>query len=670
MSARPQEGRLQPYRRDAQGLRAIAIIMVVLWHTGILNIHDGVVVSFVLSGYLIGRQLFREIGETGKVSLGKFWARRMRRLVPGMAIVVTVTIVFSWLFASPLRFRGYVSDGFSSAFSLLNWKLAENGTDYFANNGTQTPYQHFWSLSIEEQFYLVAPLLLVAVAWLSRKLFKNRALVVAALVSIIAGSFCLSIIQTQSDQPLAYFGTHTRAWELAVGLLLALGAEWLSRMNLAVAAIMTWVGLVLMIGTGMLITDHTALPGYADAGPVLGAAMVLAGGCANPRFGAEWLLKRKPFDVIANVSYGWYLWHWPLLILWPNIFGHEITYSDRFRIAFFSFLMASAMHYAIEKKIRANKAFIVVPRRGIVLGGSLTTATAAFMGIALIVPLNLAPATTTTAAPTTSVVGLDSVKQAAFQKDLPGNVQPALVDAPKDIANFGCIDQLEDKTFTLRSGCVIGDLKAERTIVVLGDSHAWQWGDAFNELGIRLKVKVVTITKSGCSAEDYNIRNDQLGRSYSECSEWRTSALSTIEKLHPEVIVVTSRSRREATKEGAETTFAQLQALGSKLIYMTDTPHPGVNIPDCLVLHTNDVAACNRPATDVVEFPEQRAMEREVAVAHGAVVMDVLPAFCTSATCPPVIGDRITYFDDSHVTASYALALAPFLEPALRVALS
>ncbi len=662
--------RLRKYRPDIQGLRALAIAMVVAWHVGLLNIHGGVDVSFVLSGFLIGSQLLAEIGKTGKVSLGKFWARRMRRLAPGMAVVVLVTIAFSWLYASPLRFRGYVTDGIYSVFSALNWRLAENGTDYFANNGTQTPYQHFWSLGIEEQFYLMAPLVLVAIAWLSRKIFRNRALIAVALVAIIAGSFYLSVTQTQSNQPLAYFGTHTRAWELAIGVLLALSAELLSRMNVAVAAVMSWVGLAGIIVTAMLITDQTPLPGYAIAGPVLGAALLIAGGCANPTFGAEWLLGRKIPDFVGKVSYGWYLWHWPLLILWPNIVGHEITTWDRLRIAAFSLFLATVMFYGIESKIRANQRLVTIPWRGLLAGASTTLATAGALVLALVVvPLNLqtSPAT---AASDTKTVSLDSVKLAAGQQDLPSNVQRNLVDAPKDIANFGCIDQLEDKTFKLRSGCVIGDINSNRTMVVIGDSHAWQWGDAFDEVGKRLKVKVVTITKSGCSAEDYKIHNDQLGRDYTECATWRQSAMRAIGELHPQVIVVTSRARREATKEGAETTFSQLRNTGAKLIYMTDTPHPGVNIPDCLATHTSNMAACDRPVSEVVGYPEARAMEREVAQKYGAVVMDVLPAFCTSTTCPPVIGGRIVYFDDSHVTASYALALAPYLEPAMRVALS
>jgi peptidoglycan/LPS O-acetylase OafA/YrhL len=662
------------FRPDIQGLRAVAIAMVVLYHTGILEIHNGVIVSFVLSGYLIGSQLLAEVGKTGRVSFGKFWARRMRRLAPGMAVVVIATIVASWVWASPLRFREYANDGLLSVFSVLNWHLAENGTDYFANNGTQTPFQHAWSLNIEEQFYLVFPILLLAVAWLSKKIFRNRALIAVMLIGVIGGSLFLAITQTVSNQPLAYFGAQTRAWELAAGVLLALGTKLLSRMNTVLAVVMSWAGLATIIVTGLLITDHTPLPGYADIGTVVGAAMLIAGGCAAPTFGAEWLLKRKPFDFVANVSYGWYLWHWPLLILWPDITGHDITFSDRLRVAGFSLFLATVMFYAIEKRIRANKRLTLQPWRGITLGTGLTATAAAAMALAFVVPLNIpasTPAVTAAADNNINVVGLADVKEAAYQQDLPSNVQPGLVDAPNDATHFGCIDNTDVTTYKLTSNCIIGDKTSDRTIVVIGDSHAWQWGDAFNSLGKDLGVRVVTMAKGGCSPEVYAIQNPQLNREYSECDSWRQSAFDEMDRLHPQVIIVTSRVRQETTQAGAEQTFARLSKIsGAKLVYMTDTPHPGINIPDCLAKHTSEVKACNRSVDQAVEFPQAREIEQAAARKYGAVVFDTLPAFCTATTCPPVIGGRIVYFDDSHMTRSYSLALTSFVEPPLRVALS
>jgi peptidoglycan/LPS O-acetylase OafA/YrhL len=669
MSELPEQGRLRKYRPDVQGLRALAIAMVVLWHVGLINIHGGVDVSFVLSGFLIGSMLLREVDKTGKVALGQFWARRMRRLAPGMAIVLITTIVLSWIFASPLRFRGYAIDGLFSTFSALNWRLAEKGTDYFAGDGTQTPYQHFWSLGIEEQFYLVFPLLLIAVAWLSRKIFRNRALIAAMLVAVIGLSFYLSVTLTKSNQPFAYFGSFTRAWELAVGVMLALCACALSRMNQLVAAILSWVGLAGIVVSGMLITDQTPLPGYAIAGPVMGAALVIAGGCANPSFGAEWLLRHKVANFIGNVSYGWYLWHWPLLVLRPSITGRgTLTFEDRLWVLGMSFAFATIMYYTIERPIRAKKQFVLMPRRGLALGGVFTSAAAVALSVALVAPLNIPPASAATMNVANQQVGLASVLQAADLKQLPGNVRPLLADAPNDKANYGCIDQIQDNTFTMRDGCVLGDKSARGTMVILGDSHAWQWGDAFNQIGNDLKMRVVTITKSGCSPGKYTIQNPELNREYSECDSWRQSAITTIKNLHPQVVVVAGRIRQEMTKEGVESTFAALKATGAALVYITDTPRPGVNVPDCVATHLDNVSACNQAVSDTVQFQDKRATERSAAEKYGASVIDVVPYFCTENTCPPVIGGRVAFFDDSHVTATYARALVPLLEPPLKAA--
>ncbi|WP_086737910.1 acyltransferase family protein, partial [Streptomyces glaucescens] len=463
-----QNERLRKYRPDIQGLRAVAIMMVVSMHCGILDIHGGVDVSFVLSGFLIGSQLLAEIDKTGKVSLSKFWARRFRRLAPGTAITVIATAVLSWIFVSPFRFREYMSDGLAASLSVINWRLAENGTDYFANDGSQSPYQHFWSLGIEEQFYVVAPLVLVALVWLSRTLFRNRVLLALFLVAVVAGSFYVGYTTTTTNQPLAYFSTHTRIWELAFGVLLALNAPLLSRMNTALATVLTWLGLATTLVTAMLITEHTPLPGYAVAGPLLGAALIIAGGCAAPRLGAEKVLDNPVFNFIGNISYGWYLWHWPILILWPSIIEREFTFSDRLRVAVVSFLLAIAMHYVVEKRFRDNVKLTLSPWRGIFTGGALTSSAVACSALALyVVPLNLPLATSGSSAAALGFAGTDSVRAAVAQRTGPEISESALLKAPDDRGDHGCIDDLLVTGYTQRDECVIGDKDASRTMVLL-----------------------------------------------------------------------------------------------------------------------------------------------------------------------------------------------------------
>ncbi|MEU9332047.1 acyltransferase family protein [Streptomyces sp. NPDC048290] len=665
-TAVPSE-RLRKYRPDIQGLRAIAIMMVVAMHCGILDIHGGVDVSFVLSGFLIGSQLFAEIDKTGRVSLTKFWARRFRRLAPGMTVVIIATAALAWIYASPLRFRDTMEDGLAASLSVMNWRLVETGTDYFSNDGTQSPYQHFWSLGIEEQFYLAAPLFLFVSVWLSRALFKNRALVVVLLLGVIGGSLYLSVTQTQSNQPLAYFGTHTRIWELAFGILLALSAPLLARMNGGFAALVSWLGLVTTLGTALLITAETPLPGYAVAGPVLGASMIIAGGCAAPRLGVERLLDNPVFNSIANVSYGWYLWHWPVLILWPDITGHELTYQDRFRVAVLSLLLAYAMFYLVERRFRTNAQLVARPWKGIFAGGTAIAGTAAVTAVALtVLPLNISGSAVAAGSGTTGYSGPDSVRDSLGQKQLSAVAQGSLPKSPDDKTHFGCIDNTEVEKFVMRDNCVIGDTEGTKTMVVIGDSHAWQWGDAFHEIGKRLDTKVVTMAKGGCSPEVYSIRNPELNREYTECDTWRETAFAELKELKPDVVLVTNRIRQEATEAGAEEAFQQFEESGAQIVYLTDTPQPGRNVPDCLATHIDDVSACHPGQDAAIEFPKLRAMEQKVAERHGAVVIDSLPAFCADNVCPTVIADQVVYFDSSHITAGYAKSLVPYLEPTLK----
>ncbi|MFJ6391818.1 acyltransferase family protein [Streptomyces sp. NPDC091972] len=663
-----QTERLRKYRPDIQGLRAVAIMMVVSMHCGILDIHGGVDVSFVLSGFLIGGQLLAEIDKTGKVSLSKFWARRFRRLAPAMAVTIIGTAVLAWLYASPLRFRSYMEDGLAASLSVMNWRLVETGTDYFADDGSQSPYQHFWSLGIEEQFYVIAPIALVVTAWLSRLLFRNRVLVALFLMTVIGGSAYLGYAQTSENQPLAYFSTHTRIWEITFGVLLALGGPLLSRMNTGFAAVLSWAGLGTTLVTALLISAKTPLPGYAVAGPVLGAGMIIAGGCAAPRLGAERLLDNPVFNFIGNVSYGWYLWHWPLLILWPYLVSWEVTYSDRFRVAVASFLVAVAMHYAVERRFRNNAQLVARPWKGILAGGTATACAAGAMALAMIVPLNLATASSNTVA--VGYTDEASVETAALRTKLSAAVQGALPKTADNHASSGCIDNTEVAKFTMQDHCVIGDPEGKKTVVLMGDSHAWQWNDAFDEIGKSLGVRVVTMAKGGCSPQEYRIVNDELHREYTECDSWRESVFEELGDLKPDVVVVANRTRREATRQGAEATFKVLKATGAELVYMTDTPQPGQNVPDCLATHIDDISSCNRKQYEALEYTDFRTMEREVAEKYGASIIDTVPAFCTKHVCPSVIGDQVVYFDASHITSSYSKTLEPFLKPALEKVLA
>ncbi|MFE3599399.1 acyltransferase family protein [Streptomyces sp. NPDC059142] len=305
-------------RLDIQGLRAVAVGLVVLSHAGVAQVSGGYIgvdVFFVISGFLITSLLLRELATTGRVSVRSFYARRALRLLPVSSLVIAVTLGGAWLFLSKARLAEYAGDALASALYAVNFRLAASGTDYLAQNGPPSPLQHFWSLAVEEQFYLVWPLLLLLTWRITR---GRRRLAAVPLGVVCLGSFAAGVLLTDSSAPWAYFASFTRAWELGAGALLALGAGRLERLPAALAAPLTWLGLGCVTLAALSYDDTTPFPGHHALLPVAGTVLVLAGGCAPAPHGAGWLLGRRPLVWLGGLSYGWYLWHWPLLVIVPG----------------------------------------------------------------------------------------------------------------------------------------------------------------------------------------------------------------------------------------------------------------------------------------------------------------------------------------------------------------
>src|ERR1700722_5871093 len=290
-----QQSRTGSFRPDIEGLREIAILAGVLYHSG-LSVHGGYVgvdVFFVISGFLITKYLYSEFLESGHISLARFYARRVRRILPVATVVIVVTMVVTWILASPLDIHSTELGAITAALFGINYRFAENGTNYFSNTSF-SPFQQYWSLAIEEQFYALWPLLILAVTWSTRRVVSSRCAMSVFLVVIIAISLFFSVAQTPSSPSWAYFGLQTRGWELALGALVAFNADWLARTLRSIAAPLSWLGLGVIVATALLYQPTTSYPGYAALLPVFGAASVVAAGGVRPRRGAESLLGLRP----------------------------------------------------------------------------------------------------------------------------------------------------------------------------------------------------------------------------------------------------------------------------------------------------------------------------------------------------------------------------------------
>jgi peptidoglycan/LPS O-acetylase OafA/YrhL len=341
------------FRPDIQGLRALAILLVVLYHAGVPAFSGGYVgvdVFFVVSGYLITGQLADEAVKTGRISLAGFYLKRIRRLLPSAVLVIVVTLLVARAFA-PARFSQHLSvDGIFAALYVLNYRLAAEGAGYQHAGAAPSALQHFWLLGVEEQFYVCWPLLIIAAMVLTRRWWRD--LLPVLFLVVIAVSLYISQYLLAVDAPLSYFAVQSRAWEFGVGAIVALASGPLAPLRPRLRAAAFFAGLAVIIGADFSYNAATAFPGVHAVVPVVGAALVIGAGCGRP-LKAEAILGARVMQWLGEVAYPWYLWHWPVLVLapyiWPRVtFGWPLNLG----LVILSLVPAAATYYALEVPIQ------------------------------------------------------------------------------------------------------------------------------------------------------------------------------------------------------------------------------------------------------------------------------------------------------------------------------
>ncbi|MET7425225.1 acyltransferase family protein [Dactylosporangium sp. NPDC005555] len=693
------------FRPDIEGLRAVAVLLVVANHAGLGLVHGGYVgvdVFFVISGFLITLHLFRELQQTGRIGFGAFYGRRIVRLLPASTIVVIATVAAAWAWMSPVQAKAVVYDALAAAAYGINVRLSVLGTDYLSAELEPSPLQHFWSLAVEEQFYFIWPLLLIAAA--GARASRRRA--ATALTALAVVSFAVCVWQTGHSQPWAYFGIQARAWELAAGALVALAVTRLERLRGAAAA--TWLGVAAIVASAVVYDETTRFPGMAALLPVAGAVLVIAGGVARPRNGAIRILGTAPLQAIGKLSYSWYLWHWPALMLAPHIAGQdELGTWAKAAVAVGSLLPAWLSLRLVENRVRFNPVFKRRPRRGLGLGATLTAlacgAAAIFLGLpnevrgegtAQDTAQALAQRQAADAAAEERQLEearkklLDLIAAGAGLKAMPENLTPPVTAATNDRpqGSKGCLASLDETSIkpALAEGCdKHGDPKGTGTMVLFGDSHTEQWFDAFDAVAKRRHLKLVVLTKSGCTPADAYTIKVNARRAFTECATWREEAFAKIKELKPSLVVLSTRTYTDppVDKSGAVTagkaeadsawskalirSAKRLEELGARPVIMQDTPDPrGTSVPDCVAAHPEAVQQCALKVTTAI-YASRRTANADAAAEAGYTVVDPTAWFCTATVCPVIVGNALVYRDGSHVTTSYVKLLTPLLQKAL-----
>lgn len=683
--------RTRAFRTDIEGLRAVAVLAVVLYHAGMPGLGGGFVgvdVFFVVSGFLITGLLWRDVS-AGGVRLGAFYAARARRLLPAAALVLVATAVGAVLLLPPLQARSVLGDAIAGALYVGNYRFAIQGTDYLAATDP-SPLQHYWSLGVEEQFYLGWPVLIVGTAWLIGRWFGASATrsvlpYAAVLTAVAAGSYAVSVAWTHDWPSWAFFSLPTRAWELAAGGLIALSRGWWRRLPPVAAAAIGWTGLALIVVACTRVTATTPFPGTAALLPVAGTALVIAAGCATPNLGVGRLLSKPLPRAIGRVSYSWYLWHWPVLILAPALFGTDLGLASRLAMLVISLGLAILTLHLVENPARFAAALRGSAMRSLALGG-VATAAAVCAAIVLLVarpvPTGDGPAATPVAlsAPAPSAAAASpaartpreqvqaAVAASADMRRVPADLSPPLgaVAKPEVFVN-GCVLSWRDID---QPDCISGDVTSPVRVALVGDSHAAMWQPALEAVAVQHKWRLETMSKVTCPVMDLPITSPYLGRAFSECEQWRADVLSRLESERPQLIVI-DMSRRygadfgfaaydPAWLDGLTRLVSRLRATGAAVLVLGPVPDPLSTVPSCVSGHMDDVVTCS-PARPEALNDNGIAAEAAAVRSAGGGYADLADLFCTAQRCPVIVGNTLVYRDDNHITGEYAQWLAPVI---------
>ncbi len=353
-----------------EGLRAVAVAVVVLYHAGVPGFPGGYVgvdVFYAISGYVITNLLLRQVDRYGRPHFAEFYACRARRILPAAGLVTLGTVIASYIWLGFIRGNEVADDARWVAVFLANNHFASVGTNYFQSQLPPSPLLNYWSLAVEEQFYLVYPAAIALLVLLFRRVpIKTKLMVFAG--GTFAISFAWSAYYTSVNSSSAYFSIWTRAWELALGGFVASSSHLWARLPSALGAVVAWVGTgAIIVGVVAFSTD-TLYPGWAAIVPVGGAGLAILGGTNSGHFGPELLLGTRPLRWVGKLSYSIYLWHWPVLAIGAQEASHPLSPDHRLVLAALSVVGAAVAFYCLEEPVRRSKWLAKRPLVSIVMG--------------------------------------------------------------------------------------------------------------------------------------------------------------------------------------------------------------------------------------------------------------------------------------------------------------
>lgn len=666
-------------RTDIQVLRAVAVMLVVLFHLWPERVRSGFIgvdVFFVISGFLISSHLFSEAFSTSGVNVFQFWARRIRRLLPIAFLVVAATSIVV-LVVLPLSERiEFGKQAIASVFYYENWVLALDSVNYLNADNAPTAVQQYWSLSVEEQFYILWPLLLISVLAVTRRIRATFASsIFTTLFVLVFLSLSFSILLGITNNPSGYFNTFSRIWEFGFGAIcafLVLKTSVISKNNLL--RVFQFCGWILLIASVALITPELQFPGWIAILPVTGTALILLGGSGvNESQAGKNKQLLKPATWLGGISYSMYLWHWPLIILFPFVFGRDLQTINKIEILIVVVAISWASTRFVEKPLQKIQILTTAkPRRTIV--------SALLAAILCLMPVGYLFIDMNTRAAHSAELTKELELQDCFgaESRIPGilcsaDETTALVPDLALVHDDLPTEANECKSDTTEvTVCSFGKVGSKTKVALVGDSHAGHWFPAIEQIALKNNWQLDLYLRSSCTFS--LVPRSEM---YSQCPIWSQGALEKIiAQGDYKVAIITSLAPNlyndgqsaDAVKQGFANVWEPLMAKGTKIVVIKDTPYWLEDPLTCIDQQQSDFSVCDVPQDVVFQTPDLEYLAAQQI--DGVTTVDMTPYFCSNSKCSTVIGGVIVYSDFHHLTSTFSKSLRLPLTKALEDALS
>ncbi|WP_394216523.1 acyltransferase family protein [Brachybacterium vulturis] len=686
------------FRPELHGVRGLAIGLVVLYHVWFDRVSGGVDVFLFLSSFLLVGTFLRRVDAGRPTAPAAYWGRTFKRLLPPTAVVVLATLAGVRLVLPPERWMTAITDAIGSLLHVENWVLIRRGVDYYAaEEAGPSAFQHFWSLSIQGQVFLAWPLL-IALAVLLARLLRLRARAVLALLfaAVLVVSFAWSVVSTASQQEIAYFDTLARLWEFAAGSLLGLALPWweqraqgraphrarrgrhragdsaagsLSPLALPLRVVAAWVGILALVSCGLLVDVQGAFPGWIAAWPLAAAALVLVAGTTGHPLSVDRVLSTRPAVVLGDISYGLYLVHWPLLILYLAWTGKERAgLFDGLALILLSLLLAWLLTRLVDTPVRRWPWASAKPwRAGAVALTCLVLSLAPVIASQQHLLAGEREAEARAVADNPGARVLDPEFTVHPDADPAAEPLPSLATLPGDwvLGDGLCSGEREPRAEVepKRNSCGVVEGEPDAPVVVsVGNSRLEQFTGALIPLAEENGWTLITLWKGGCLyAPDAQVSE--------ECDAWSAKAQTYLERISPDAVVVHSTfltpERAEVITPGLDATLAGLTAAGIDVIALRDMPRMDLHQGTCVREKGADAPACAPPipADLTAERPDAALLSAHAEGVHPIGINDLV---CPEGVCSPVIGNVRVSIDPDHISATYAASMQDQVDARLR----